>query len=363
MVQRIILVVCLSSLLFVLPAKAHQEEGLSESATCSKYRCKTDDEKFTENTCIAYDLSEDIHLLDPCSKGYTCTQTIGTNSTCIKETPSTAADKYPGEKCTDNTDCVYGACSDKKCVGYTAGTACVSTLQCEPGLYCDTATTTCTPLKNDGALCTHTDECGMHSYCQTQTSLKVCAAYFSVKNNTAIDSCNLIAYECETMACYEDENKNGYCFEAVESGDDLPIACTSNSDCESSYSGMSITSECECGYNQDGTSYCGLHPGDEAYQKLLKYYKNWLKGSDIEGCNSARRFESLCMKDMLDEEDYWDLTYYYIYATQYPKTRNNDDCLKTIYNSKFYEADDEREDDDNALALGCALIAGLIVMI
>ena len=49
--------------------------------------------------------------------------------------------------------------------------------------------------------------------------------------------------------------------------------------------------------------------------------------------------------------------------TQYPKTRNNDDCVKTIYNSQFYEADDEREDDDNALALGCALIAGLIVMI
>lgn len=360
MVRRFVLVLAAAFLLSVS----------ADDLTCSKYRCKNDDEDFVGNTCIFFDVENDVHILEACDDDYICTPVTGTNSTCFKEPTVSVPSKYPGEDCDDDEDCVYDLCVDDQCAGIEEGDVCTSTLECDPGLYCDTITLLCTELKDNDVPCLNDFECGMHSYCQLQADGKVCAAYFTVTNGVEIEKCDVIAAECETLYCYEDEDTSPKCFEAVKSKNDTPNACVLDIDCLSSYSTRLLYSECTCGFNENGDSYCGLFGGDSAYQKLINYYKAWLSGDDIKKCNSARRESNLCMKDMMDKEDYWDLTYYYLYVTQYSQTRNNDDCVKDIYNQGYYIAKDKYEeysdddsDDDSSYTLGLAAFAALLVML
>lgn len=365
MVGRIVLVVTLASVVSVSLVNAmRSEDSLKEDTTCSKYRCKSADEHFVSNTCIFFDIANDVHILNPCDKGYICTPVTGTNSTCFKEPPVTEADKYPGENCKDNTDCVYGTCQNDICDSKTAGAACEDTLECNTGLYCDTTSKLCTQLKTDGAICSDNYECGMHSYCQIQADRKVCAAYFTVKSKTEIESCDTIAVECESLYCYEDDSTSPICFDPVVSAKDYPTTCSQNTDCLSSYTDQTLKSECSCGYNENGDSYCSLFGGDEPYQKLIKASKAWLSSSDVEKCNSARRRSIICMQDKMSEDDFWNLKYYYLYVTQYAKTIKNDKCVKEIYTPRFYEAEEKSDDsdDDDGSSYGMALAALLALL-
>lgn len=73
--------------------------------------------------------------------------------TCIKE--RCVKLKYNGEQCFDNEECHGQKCENGWCVGFKEGAQCNPTqgVQCDKGLYCSLATSTCVKQKQIGENC------------------------------------------------------------------------------------------------------------------------------------------------------------------------------------------------------------------
>jgi hypothetical protein len=124
-----------------------------------------------------------------------------------------------------------------------------------------------------------------------------------------------------------------------------------------------LTGDCECGYNNAGTAYCSLHPGDSIYQKYIQYYKKWAASSDVMKCNTFRRNAAYCRQSVWDSDDAELFEYYEAYTSMYPKLQNNDACVKAIYTNSFYQEQDDvqdvDDDDDSSLWLASSAVVAL----
>lgn len=77
---------------------------------------------------------------------------------------------------------------------------------------------------------------------------------------------------CPAGTSLSELENEGICNIAPITFGDLPKECSSDDDCISFYT--QSTTECVCGINLEGKSYCQLFKGDDAYQNYYKAKKN-----------------------------------------------------------------------------------------
>ena len=211
-------------------------------------------------------LSNGTIYLNPCSNGYTC-QTGFDTSYCIPDIPLPPILSYPGEPCKHSTDCKYGKCKYGYCQGKSTGDSCSLNAQCAPGRYCKTGT--CIALISEGSSgCVLDFDCVNSAGCLDG----VCVAYFSLSVGTSVSRCALQYSEfCTTATCWEN-----VCINLISSYHSLPTLCDSYLNCTSKINddGDIFYSDCVCGYNNKGTSYCSLFSGDDYYALYISSLSN-----------------------------------------------------------------------------------------
>mmetsp|Transcript_16821 Transcript_16821/g.30069 ORF Transcript_16821/g.30069 Transcript_16821/m.30069 type:complete len:356 (+) Transcript_16821:20627-21694(+) len=327
---------------------------------CSKYLCANS--TLTNDACIVYKPDQDTYYLDPCKKSTeTCIPTHDQqNVYCIdfnSNTPTTFS--YPGEKCVKNDDCVYGTCVNKICVGSGKGVGCQSNTECDSGLYCNKVSNECTIQVEAGGSCEDDYQCVNNAACDG----KICTQYFSVDANKQVSQCeNNTSYLCITGTCIA-SGATYVCSFAPKSNSTLPVTCTSSSACKSqplsNFNNQAFTTNCECGYNDEGTAYCGLQKGDLLYMKYWVITVSWMRTSEIMYCNTERRFAENCQATYWTSKSLELYNYYQQTVTNYPLLQNNTNCIKKIFFPNYYTLEDEVTGDsesDSALLLATTLM-------
>lgn len=339
------------------------------SLTCYKYECADLD----GSTCISY--ANNTYYLDPCSSSneYCSPSSPGTSDSvsCTKITPSTQPSSYPGEPCSQSTDCVYGACVAKEC--YTASLACTSDAECNPGNYCNNTNSCSAQVALNSTGCTSEASCVNNAFCDYNSTQSKCLAYYSLPAYTPVAYCpNGVNSACESGYCALDAEASQYlCTPTLTNFWRLPAACSESDNCRSVNlpanfsSSDSISTECVCGYNPLANAYCGLFNGDAPALSYFTQLKAWLKTSSIKECNTARRFSQACYEAFWDQSNADKLTLYGTYFQMYPQLIDNSNCVKAIYTSAYWilENQDSDDDDDDDVALWLLPTYGLMLVV
>ncbi|CDW83523.1 UNKNOWN [Stylonychia lemnae] len=191
--------------------------------------------------------------------------------------------QYPGETC-DGVRAVYDCasgyrkCKAHRCLGYPAGSKCLSSFDCNPNFFCDSVSQECKPVHQDGQKCYSSQECQKNSLCKFDSQIAqsgVCQQMFSMSPNTY-----LYAWSQEDLfmcsggyGLLVDQKGviNPFSFESglYQCGGQNPLkslksgqACKSYVDCTSTQSGIYAQCGCSlsstdqiCGILQDNTEF------------------------------------------------------------------------------------------------------------
>jgi hypothetical protein len=296
-------------------------------------------------TCITYTQGTNAFAINPCSSTSSlpyCDYTKAENNkwrnvTC--GTKTTFIVRYPGELCSQNSDCTSNKCINGVCQGTLVGGACGSTTECDVGLFCVSKNYrfTCQaqiPMYEYG--CGTDFDCLPYAGCKLLPSGPpgMCVPYFSLANGTATTCNNGLSLLCTSGAC-SGTGFSGVCTTAPVSIQALGTPCTRHGDCSGKNSyGQMFNGMCTCGYNNEGNSYCQPFLGDAPGVALLKLMKKHYKlGGGVEKCNSARRFSDDCYSGF--ETNY---TWTYLNYTMFPMLVGNDYCVKQVYTSAYWSA-------------------------
>ena len=327
--------------------------------SCPAYHCGSDVMPFDNKTC-AYSTNPfnekgenvSVYLQNICGKGHYCNYKkefpyldYTYNSTCL-ETPTskTWTIKYAGEKCTTKNQCRksksfpdVGYCIDGYCSGHIEGQNCTLNSDCHKGHFCNGLY--CEKQKGEGKFCLNSYECLNYLGCLNNT----CVQYFSMDNGTylnasdpEIELCQMGMMNSDTHQCaqlaYTDEmdrikNKDG--FVPCEVGK----KCNYTTGYYSKGSLVIIQTECVCGFNKDGKSFCPL-PHTVNVDDWKKYFKLKNKQKD-NSCHTVRRNDC---NDEMSDSDLNDLRYYQRKTERAHLFYGSSNCIIEILNSGFIKA-------------------------
>ena len=201
--------------------------------------------------------------LNPCKDGYFC-------DIHFNEDPDVCSEKkliahlYPGEYCSDNLECLSGLCnvtsnttSNKYCIGKVLGDSCTQNIDCNPNLYCDTASNTCLAAKKLGETCNNNCIAGL--LCHGGQ----CIALGSIKKG---ESATMIS-ACETFYIVDGLCSKGPAL--VKNGSESgPILCTDGCTYLTA-KGDSVVEDCQCGRTSTGLKLCSPGYGDISMSDVL----------------------------------------------------------------------------------------------
>lgn len=260
-------------------------ETVDASLACAMYSCKPDKVTFADES-VCLQIFDYNYYLRPCSKGYYCDVSGTTNGRayCIYDSDvGVPNERYNGEKCTYDYDCMSSYCNSGVCSRYTEGDICELDSDCNAGQYCYYNTTTtenyCIDVLKTGSFgCNLDTECQSSSGCLVNSlrtpSKNKCVTYFSLPDYTPLLSCPSDGqrnYLCSSGYCWGNTT-NSYCIPAPVTAQTLPLACNSDSVCTSTADKqlqVSFGKICSCGYNPKGQSFCNLFEGDTPYKNYL----------------------------------------------------------------------------------------------
>ena len=153
------------------------------------------------------------------------------------------------------------------CVGKKLNNACLSSIECEILLYCDSISKKCIKQKAPGELCAIREECKNNSDCYKG----FCTEYWSLPNGTVINV-------SEAIFCQSEFVYNGICqdfkLNTLKTSDTVynqNVDCTETGLCEYflplKNDIISLSDGyCNCGFNPKGTAYC-KHGSDSISHK------------------------------------------------------------------------------------------------
>ena len=304
------------------------------NATCYPYQCAPSDYTMPKNYCaVSYN---GTFFLEPCSSSSEiCDLTTGK---CKESSPVDPTLNYPGEICDSNSDCSSNVCTSNICIGKSVDESCAHHEDCNPGLRCYQSV--CQKQLDITVYgCIDDYDCVNYASCNKTTSyMGTCYSYFSVSIGETVTDCHSgLSYLCSSAECSKIPvfGNYGVCKTATISDYTIPTDCTSNLNCTGSDGTYEYTSECRCGYNNNGTSYCSLFSGDLPSLAYFNMWKNALTAS-AGTCNTARRFSYDCLERTGYYKKVMMATWDYLY---YPEMQNNDDCVMSMINYEGYDID------------------------
>lgn len=219
---------------------------------------------------------------------------------------------------------------------------CKSNVDCNPGLRC--AASKCTSLlKINETGCLIDFDCVASAGCNLTTSASgMCVEYFSLDKGMYLNECKKTKYGgtsnlCKTGVCLYISlySSRGICAEAPIAVGTNPVQCTKRSQCIGKTEKSTYFTDCECGKNSNGTSYCTPFFGDLQYIRYINSFRTFMKSQALDKCNTERRFSNSCWK-MTTGQNYTNLWFADYEYANYPYLVNNDACVKTVYFTDYY---------------------------
>jgi len=205
--------------------------------------------------------------------------------------PDIKVQRFPGEKCEKNDDCIKtedgtGTCDEKAktCTGIADTKECKSTAGCLVGFYCDEESHKCAAQKAKEGKCKKSSECVNELLCNAGTCSLAPYTLESGKELSADDT-DFNGYKCKNN--YSHKNKCATLTQEADGDKDGFIECQYGDECKYKVDGDEVKAACDCGYNADGKGYCtrGHNKRDKQlndfYTQVGKTFKN--------GCHSLSR--------------------------------------------------------------------------
>ena len=297
-------------------------EPISEGK-CAKYTCNSD--QTTSKCAISHYNSRfdiNITLSDICENDVKCNidgnpNDVFYNGSNIEGKCSNLGNKrYPGEKCTIDSECVYPLnnpssqfhkCEDGYCNGIKEEGICEDNSWCLVGYYCDKFEGKCKAQLSKGEKCSESKDCKNNLVCIKNK----CGDLFSLNDGEAVPENE--TPEFQKMFCKNGEVIDNTCvsfndLDGTKVNDNEYKKCDFNTFCEYKVNGLESFRKkyvrCGCGYNEQGQGYC---PHYHDYSKAdWDYYRNLIKDKSDNGCHTETRFN--CYE--LDEEGSYKLKEY-----------------------------------------------------
>lgn len=308
--------------------------------TCYKYKC-AESGQLSSGVCLSRS-NGNVYLAECtdytnsyCPTSFTAT----TNSSCTTPPPSVAF-AYPGEVCTQASDCKYGSCVNNFCFGQEMLSDCDVHGECNPGFQCANGLGRCFPLLEQGDSGCETEfDCSYNMTCDNGN----CVPYFSKKSDSWIFNCtNYQSDACESGQCIF-----GYCVNAGKTKGGYPRKCSTQTDCysdEYENQGIKLYTNCSCGLNPDGYGYCNLFPGDSYYKEFIDIKKEWISKNLLSKCNTVRRFSRNCMTSHYTKSFAYEFEYKMYRALYYQFIYGADSCVLKLMVPDYYKDYEEVHD-------------------
>ena len=301
-----------------------------EGQSCWLYECKSQ-----TDSCVHPIPSNKTYQLSTCldSRPYCDTSNMALDSICSSEVPKDSINlAFPGEPCSQDSDCELDLCLGSVCFGGVLNEACESNLECNPGLRCHLGK--CSTLQRSGSSCESDYDCIPSHGCNN----RVCTEYFSLTAGAIVSDCNngdQTSLFCAESSCvYSSKSRVGFCIPAFKSVSSSP-ACTSSAQCigESTFNGVKYSkiSTCQCGMNGEGSMYCFPHDGDDAAVQFRKWWKRFIGLGYLGVCNTERRFEQSCFDISIESYFYVKMLKSYYDYYNFPQLYKAVTCARQIF--------------------------------
>ena len=318
---------------------------------CAKYTCKND---INGGTCASSDYKSSfnisISLANICEEGVKCNLEGSPNDVFYNGTNkeykcgSLGNKRYPGEKCSIDSECVYPLnnpstqfhkCEEGICNGIEEDGICEDNSWCLVGYYCSQKEGKCKKQLDEGESCKESKDCKNNLVCINNK----CEELFSLNDGDSVP--NYESYEFQKMFCKNIEAINNKCvsFNDLNNkvSDDKYKECDYNSYCEYKINGLESGRKkyvkCGCGYNDKGQGYCP-HYHDYSKDDWEEYRKLWKKRSD-NGCHTESRFN--CYE--YDEEESYEWKEYKNKLENGHLFYGCVDCAKKVLDASFVRVD------------------------
>ncbi|CAG9336282.1 unnamed protein product [Blepharisma stoltei] len=188
-----------------------------------------------------------------------------------------------------------------------------------------------------GSSCENDAECQYGTLCMTE--IQRCVPIGSLEVGTRVYECSYgINLLCQygTCASLLTDEDYFFCNKPVKSKSEFPETCSIDSNCQkygcclSEYDDFYerfLPHNCFCQHHETETGVCPLFQGDEPMQLAIQQVMNWHKSKEIQNCNSSRREDLICAKEMLDDNAYQKLINSLSYVKFYPVNLSFDECV------------------------------------
>ena len=250
----------------------------------------------------------DVTLSDICSEHKKCNlngepNEIFYNGNNVEGTCFSAIlyNKYPGEKCDFDTECIYPLnnpssqfhkCEEGHCNGMGENGICEDNSWCKVGLFCDKTKGKCKEQKSKGNNCFESKDCKNNLICRDGK----CDDLFILKDGQSVPERE--SHEIQRKFCENGEVINNICvsyndFNGTKVNENEYKKCDYNYYCKYKVNGLEEGRKkyikCGCGYNSEGQGYCP-HFHDYSKNDWNEYKKAW-KSKSNNNCHTESRYE------------------------------------------------------------------------
>jgi len=233
-----IILICLLSI-------AYSSEGFN----CPTYGCNP-----SAKPCLTIqDEKVRYHYkVNSCPEGEYCNFDFNTEeSSCTNKSLN---ERFPGEYCKDNDDCLSRSCKDSKCVNITHDGSCHNHADCSLEHFCHSGTKKCTKVKSFDEKCNKGDMCAVGLACNDK-----CVPMFSIgKGDNSTSSAACETFFAINGTCVEGPRLEPTSFGERNNISEGPVPCAKHCPYIAADK-FNIQSSCVCGMDPDGKKYC--NPG------------------------------------------------------------------------------------------------------
>lgn len=201
---------------------------------------------------------------------------------CEEVQPKKNETRFPGDVCTFSDQCYKnGHCLDGVCQAQNGnvGATCRSTGECDVQMFCENSM--CEPEKAVGSQCRNSDECGWGVSCFTDPKNfeKRCVTLLSLPDGTEVGMSDRNAYYCQSSNVFKRESDSmricspgDVSITTYSSGLPLGEKCFYKhfNDTSNWNNYVVMSSEAQCGFNQDDKAYCPQRKGDSVYSDYIR---------------------------------------------------------------------------------------------
>lgn len=241
----------------------------SHCTTTTVYKC-LEDKDIGDNICHVKETDADGNIINwvrKCPEGQRCNGYL--DQADLVECKKDHVQKYYGDSCNINSDCLSNICSNSKCGAISDGGNCTESKECMNDAYCHEVNKTCIKFIKGGQTCDNTRRCTFGYFCALEKpddTTKKCIQYLSIPPGQ---------YAYNWKLCQTEKMENNICL-GIELIGEQNANCSTYEDCmyyTVDANGTKKETYVSCATNLEGKPFCNTIYGGKGWEHYLNVYK------------------------------------------------------------------------------------------